>query len=53
MIHGNRLIQTDNRGQACEGEMHVVTAFDNATKKAEISGAFYFSTLRAMITQRP
>lgn len=42
MIHGNRLIQTDNRGQACEGEMHVVTAFDNATKKAEISGAFYF-----------
>ena len=53
MIHGNRLIQTDNRGQVCEGEMHVVTAFDNATKKRIYQVHFIFSTLRAMITQRP
>ncbi|WP_220708930.1 glycosyl hydrolase family 28-related protein [Citrobacter portucalensis] len=42
MIQGNRLIQTDNRGQACEGEMHIVKSFDAITRRAELTGAAYF-----------
>lgn len=42
MIQGNRLIQTDNRGQACEGEMHRVKSFNATTRAAELTGAAYF-----------
>lgn len=42
MIYGNRLIQTDNRGQACEGEMHLIKSFDAVTRKAELTGSAYF-----------
>ncbi len=42
MIQGNRLIQTDNRGQACEGEMHLVKSFNTTTRAAELTGTAYF-----------